>query len=212
MSASTFAERLYGDLVSKLQADDQGDVVVNADESGTDDMLSSDLIKHWLNFAVYYERAAVVFIGGWLKTTEETDALVHFSHQIEDEANHYRWLKQHLSCYVDDVNAFAPPLEWKFLMEDFYPNLPTLIERLAAHNIAAETGAMGFAEFYFNRFPDPIKITMKKVLRDERYHIAFGKRLLNKYCKSEADKNLARSSAYASLQHMRKAREVFVTI
>lgn len=135
----------------------------------------------------------------------------HFAHQIEDEANHYRWLKRHLLTYIKEYD-FVPPPEWRFLMDEYYPNLPSLIERLAAHNLAAEIGALGFAEFYFDRFPQEIQLTLTKLLKDERYHISFGKRLLDKYCKTATQKEIATKAAFESLKHMKKAREVFVHI
>lgn len=207
-----FSDQLLKEVQDKMRNSEAGDVVVNADEQDSKKYLSSSIIKHWLNFAVYYEKAAAVFIGEWLKTTTEDDAFVHFAHQVEDEANHYRWLKNHLRQYSNSVDRFIPPQEWRFLMQDYYPKLPTLIERLAAHNIAAETGALGFSEFYFDRMPEEIKTTLEKVIKDERYHVSFGKRLLDKYCNTESKRKLARETAYSSMKYMFNARSVFVQI
>jgi rubrerythrin len=174
------------------------------------ELFSTDIIKHWLHFAVYYERAAVSFIGEWMRSIEEVDALKYFSHQIEDECNHFRWLNHHLVQYGGDFASFKAPKEWKFLMEEYYPGLDTLIGRLAAHNIAAETGALGFLEYGLNRFPKSIKETVTKVIKDERYHVAFGIKLLRRYCITDEQKALAQSTALESLQYMQRAREVFV--
>lgn len=177
------------------------------------DQFSPDIIKHWLNFAVYYERASVIFISGWMKTTLEDDLLLNFAHQIEDECNHYRWLKKHLQSYVGaDIHQFVPPPEWKMLMEEFYPNLQHTVERLAAHNLASETGAIGFLEYGFNRFPDDINRTVKRVLKDERYHVSFGCRLLAKYCNTKQLQDKARAATFNAMQLMLKARDVFVPV
>lgn len=213
MKQLNFGESLLSELMNKKAASTEEDIVVNANEDSTNAPLSPLIIKHWLNFAIYYERAAVSFIGGWMRTIYEDDALIHFAHQIEDEANHYRWLKNHYKNYSDlPVEEFQPPVEWKFLMEEYYPSLSTLIERLAAHNLAAEMGALGFAEYYFERLPSDIKTTMSKVIKDERYHISFGTHLLNKYCITDEQKNMARVAAQESLEHMKSARSVFVKI
>src|ERR1700733_11187430 len=100
MSALTFAEQLVAELETLKSQVAEEDIVINAKEDDSKEPLSPLIIKHWLNFAVYYEKAAVHFISHWLQSTTHDDALVHFAHQIEDEANHYRWLKKILKKYV----------------------------------------------------------------------------------------------------------------
>jgi rubrerythrin len=170
------------------------------------------IVRHWLNFAVYYEKAATVFIGGWMKTTDAPDAVVHLAHQIEDEANHYSWLREHLLEFDDKAADFVPPKEWRRLMEEFYPGLDHLVERLAAHNIASEIGALGFMEFNMAKFPPHIRATVEKVCNDEKYHVAFGKQLLGKYCTTPALQAQARAATQEALSLMRAGREVFVQI
>lgn len=174
--------------------------------------LPPPLIRHWLNFAVYYERAATAFIGGWLRTTVEPDALVHLAHQIEDEANHYSWLREHLLAFGAGAADFTPPEEWRSLMDDFYPGLEHLVERLAAHNIASETGALGFMEFNLAKFPAAIRATVERVCKDERYHVSFGQKLLARYCDTPALQARARAATYEALERMKKGREVFVRV
>lgn len=175
-------------------------------------LFSDFVIRHWLNFAVYYERTAVSFIGGWLAGVNDEEILHHYTHQIEDECNHFRWLKKHLHRYGGNYDAFEPPKEWKFLMETYYPGLEHVIEQLAAHNLAAETGVLGFMEFGFNRFPEPIKKTLTTVIKDETYHVSFAIKLLRKYCTTPALQEMARRKALESLEYMQRAREVFVNI
>jgi hypothetical protein len=64
-------------------------------------------------------------------------------------------------------------------------------------------------EYGLNKFPPHIRETVNKVAKDERYHVSFGMKLLRKYCVTEEQKQLARTSSLESLDHMRKAREVF---
>jgi hypothetical protein len=95
-------------------------------------------------------------------------------------------------------------------MDDYYPGLESVIEQLAAHNLAAETGVLGFMEFSYHRFPSTIKETLTTVIKDETYHVSFAAKLLRKYCITEKLQNLARRSALESLEYMQRAREVFV--
>lgn len=195
-------------LLNEMQAiRDQDTHTVTEDAQS---LLPEFIIKHWLNFAVYYERAAVSFIGGWLRNVKDEEALHHFSHQIEDECNHFRWLKKHLQHYGGDYSTFNAPREWSFLMESYYPRLDNVIEQLAAHNLAAETGVLGFMSFSFHRFPEEIKKTLTTVIKDETYHVSFACKLLRKYCTTQKLQDLARRSALESLEYMQKAREVFV--
>ncbi len=209
MNQKDFVDDLLFEIKSKR---DILDVYYTVASNENDNFFSDSIIKHWLSFAVYYERAAVSFIGEWLRSVNEIDALKHFTHQIEDECNHFRWLNNHLAEYGVDFSKFIAPKEWSFLMENYYPKLNTLIEKLAAHNIAAETGALGFLEYGINNFPPRIKNTVKKIIKDENYHVSFGVKLLRKYCVTNDQKELAKASALESLNHMKKAREVFVKI
>jgi len=172
--------------------------------------LPAPMIKHWLNFAVYYERSAVSFIGGWLKDTTEMDALANLANQIRDEAKHYRWLLKFMPEYGMSPDQLEVPPSWSFLMEEYYPRLETTIERLAAHNIAAECGALGFMEFHLDRFPLQLRDYVARITRDEHYHVTFGKNLLSRYCKTEEQRQLARKAIKESMHHMGVARKSFV--
>lgn len=202
---SDFVDRLLS-LVNHVRSDSDS---IDQDRESSEPF-PKDIIMHWLNFAVYYERAAVSFIGEWMRTIEEDDALHYFSRQLRDEAKHYRMLKKHLIELGGNFDLFNAPSEWTFLMDDYYPNLSTLVERLAAHNIAAETGALGFLEYGFHKFPENIRATVAEVIKDEKYHVAFGSKLLRKYCRTDEQKQLAETAMLESLQHMQRAREVFV--
>lgn len=204
MEMSDFVDKLLLD-VNNYRSDD-----FNMVEVDTNGKYSDAVIKHWLNFAVYYERSSVSFIGHWLKSTKEDDVLHYFTRQISDECRHYKLLKRHLSEYNVSIDDFVMPKEWSFLMEDYYPNLNTLVERLAAHNIAAETGALGFLEYSMDYFPEHIKETAKQVLKDEKFHVEFGCKMLRKYCTTKQQQELAYRSAIESLEYMLKARSVFV--
>jgi rubrerythrin len=204
---------LFVDQLLKEVMDDQEEKKRQIRLEGLDEQaeLPEFVIKHWLNFAVYYEKAATYFIADWLKTTKEPDAFVNFAHQIRDEANHYVWLRKYLQEYTDP-DAFTPPKEWRYLMEEYYPGLDHLVERLAAHNIASESAALGFMEFALERFPESIRNTVEKVAKDEHFHVSFGCTLLKKYCTTPELQERALKATREAMKLMRQAREVFVQI
>ncbi|EOW9529293.1 ferritin-like domain-containing protein [Bacillus cytotoxicus] len=206
--SKTFVERIMNEVMEdQREKEEKITMEINDGEE-----LPEFVIKHWLNFAVYYEKAATYFIGDWLKTTKEADALVSFAHQIEDEANHYVWLRKHLADYVPNPDSFEPPKEWRYLMEEYYPGLDHLVERLAAHNIASESAALGFMEFALERFPEPIRKTVEKVSKDELFHVSFGKKLLEKYCTTPELQERAYKAMHEAMEIMRDARKVFVKL
>jgi len=207
LSGREFVTSLMRDVESAMQ---RNNGVMPPGMDGPE--LPEPILRHWLNFAVYYEKAATAFIGGWLRTTNEPDALMQLAHQIEDEANHFVWLNKHLLEYGVAASSFTPPKEWAHLMEVFYPGLEHLVERLAAHNIASETGALGFMEYNMTKFPPAIRATVEKVSKDEKFHVAFGRRLLAKYCTTPELQERARRSTQDALNLMSAARRVFVKV
>jgi len=208
MDSRDFVDGLVRDVTERQHHRDRERRIPDGDAGELPDFV----VRHWLNFAVYYERAAVTFIGGWLRTTREADAVVHLAHQVEDEANHYMWLGRHLTELGGNLSSFEPPQPWRSLMDDYYPGLEHLVDRLAAHNIASETGALGFMEFNLSRFPVGIRGTVESVIADEKYHLAFGRTLLEKYCTTPELQARATRAAGEAIDRMRAARETFVQI
>lgn len=206
--AIDFVDNLLAEMETIRQSSNQ----IASDEQRQSRLFSDEIIKHWLNFAVYYERSAVSFIGGWLAKVNNDEALHHFAHQVEDECNHFRWLNQHLKTYGGDYHQFKAPKEWSFLMETYYPQMEDLIEQLSAHNLAAETGVLGFMTYAFDCFPENLQKTLKTVIKDETYHCSFATKLLKKYCTTKTLQEKARRSALESMHYMQRAREVFVNI
>lgn len=206
MNGEQFAKALLDEVMAEHAAKER--MIPKGLDEG--DELPLPILKHWLNFAVYYERSSAAFIGGWLKTTPEPDALVLFAHQVEDEANHYSWLLEHQLEVSPEAASFTPPKEWRELMEEYYPGLDHIVDRLSAHNIASETAALGFLEYNVNRFPARMRKTVEKVAADEKYHVSFGMKLLAKYCNTPELQARARASTFDALARMRRARAVFV--
>ncbi len=64
--SNDFIDNLLDELTS-LRLKDMHRVPFESESA----LLPDFVIKHWLNFAVYYERTAVSFIGGWLASVKD---------------------------------------------------------------------------------------------------------------------------------------------
>lgn len=104
--------------------------------------LSEHELVEWLSFQAYYELRACQFIGGWLATTPETDAMVLLAQQVEDEGNHYEYCMRALARRgVTSLDNWTPEPEWEEWIDGWYPSGADTIERVAAHNLTGELGA-----------------------------------------------------------------------
>lgn len=152
-------------------------------------------VIEWLSFQTYYEYQAIMFISQWLQTTPETDALVLLCQQIEDEANHFNWLNQHLEQMGAQLSEWTPLPEIVDWVETFYGSLPDTISRLAAHNLAGESGACRSFDSIVPFLPEDLQKTMRRIIPDEHFHLKLGRRILSKYCITDEQKAQARRYA-----------------
>ena len=156
---------------------------------------SRQRVVEWLSFQTYYEYQAVMFISQWLPTTPETDALVLLCHQIEDEANHFNWLNQHLEQMGACLSEWIPLPEIVDWVETFYGSLPDTISRLAAHNLSGESGACRSFASIVPHLPQDLQRTMRRIMPDEQFHLRLGRQILSRYCVTDAQKQRARHYA-----------------
>lgn len=156
---------------------------------------SRERVVEWLSFQTYYEYQAVMFISKWLQSTPETDALVLLCQQIEDEANHFNWLNQHLEQMGASLSEWTPLPEMVDWVETFYGSLPDTISRLAAHNLAGESGACRSFDSIVPLLPEDLQKTMRRIMPDEQFHLRLGRRVLSKYCVTDEQKERARHYA-----------------
>lgn len=157
---------------------------------------SSARVIEWLSFQTYYEYQAILFISQWLQTTPETDALVLLCHQIEDESNHFQWLNQHLEKLGATLADWVPPPEIVDWIDVFYHSLPDTISRLAAHNLAGESGACRSFGSILPHLPVDVQKTLRRIIPDEQFHLNLGRQMLSKYCITEAQQEQARHYAF----------------
>jgi rubrerythrin len=156
---------------------------------------SRERVIEWLSFQTYYEYQAIMFISQWLQSTPETDALVLLCQQIEDEANHFNWLNQHLEQMGAKLSEWTPLPEIVDWVETFYGSLPDTISRLAAHNLAGESGACRSFDSIVPFLPEDLQKTMRRIMPDEHFHLKLGRRILSKYCITDEQKAQARRYA-----------------
>jgi len=152
-------------------------------------------VIEWLSFQTYYEYQAILFISQWLQSTPETDALVLLCQQIEDEGNHFNWLNQHLEQMGARLSEWTPLPEIVAWVETFYGSLPDTIARLAAHNLAGESGACRSFDSILPFLPEDLQKTMRRIMPDEQFHLRLGRRILSKYCVTEEQRDRARHYA-----------------
>ncbi|MBD2019565.1 ferritin-like domain-containing protein [Leptolyngbya sp. FACHB-36] len=166
-------------------------------------------VIEWLSFQTYYEYQAILFISKWLQSTPETDALVLLCQQIEDEGNHFNWLNQHLEQLGARLSEWTPLPEIVDWVESFYGSLPDTIARLAAHNLAGESGACRSFSSIVPFLPDDLQKTMRRIMPDEQFHLRLGRRILSKYCTTDEQRDRARHYALEVAELETRAIQAF---
>lgn len=181
----------HRDQALAQEATDQAFAAVDA----THQPWSRERVIEWLSFQTYYEYQAILFISKWLQSTPETDVMVLLCQQIEDEGNHFNWLNQHLEAMGSSLSHWQPLPEMVDWIETYYGNLPDTISRLAAHNLAGESGACRSFSSILPFLPADLQKTMKRIMPDEQFHLRLGRRVLSQYCVTDAQKHQARQRA-----------------
>ena len=134
--------------------------------------LSEHELVEWLSFQAYYELRACQFIGGWLATTPETDAMVLLAQQVEDEGNHYEYCMRALARRgVTSLDNWTPEPEWEEWIDGWYPSGADTIERVAAHNLTGELGACQAFLQISPRLPDDVRKAFDRIIPDEQFHM-----------------------------------------
>ncbi len=151
--------------------------------------LSERELVEWLSFQAYYELRACQFIGGWLATTPETDAMVLLAQQVEDEGNHYEYCMRALARRgVTSLDNWTPEPEWEEWIDAWYPSGADTIERVAAHNLTGELGACQAFLQISPRLPDDVRKAFDRIIPDEQFHMKLGRKIIQKYCVTDDDR------------------------
>ena len=171
----------YDGLVAELDA--RRAAIAPAKQSfGPPRPLSRTELIEWLKFQAWYELEATGFIGSWLDdAVDQPEAFQGLARQVSDEARHYRLFLRHLESFGGTLEGWVPEPEWVAWVHDFYRSGKDTIERIAAHNIAGELGAMQAFESLMPRVPDTTKRLLRKIMPDERFHAALGRAVVQRY-------------------------------
>jgi hypothetical protein len=116
-----------------------------------------------------------------LATIPEDDAFHLLSRQVADEGRHHKLFLNCLERRGTDMGDWQPEPEWVEWVQVFYPAGADTLERVAAHNIAGEIGAMqAFGDLY-DRLPSDVQATIDKVTPDEQFHVHLGRSIVLRY-------------------------------
>ena len=151
-------------------------------------------------FAIFRvgEHHAVITIGDWLKSTKELEVKDGFARLIWDEARHTRiWTERINELIGEDAvrRLFPDPRhvdfrnDQYFRLWDEYAKASTLAQRLAYIFVVDGWAAVAYDTYL--KYVDPItKWHLQTILRDENFHVDFGRKMAEKYVTSERDKDL----------------------
>lgn len=177
-----FYESLVAEL-GRLRAE----VAPAAQSFGADRPMTHDELIEWLCFQTWYEREAASFIGAWLRHIPEEDVFYALSKQVADEGTHFHLFNRHLESLGGSLARWTPEPEWVEWIQVFYPAGDDTLERVSAHNITGELGAIQAFESLRPRLPAETQAVLDKVTPDEQFHVALGKMVVQRYA-TDADR------------------------
>jgi len=186
---SRFAQMMGGERVAKLA--EQGQAFFSRQRG------PEELARLFAIFRIG-EHHAVVTIGDWLKSTPELEIKDGYARLIWDEARHTRSWTQRMTeligeerverFFPDPTQAPAPTPEY-FRLWDEYAKADCLAKRLAY--IYVVDAWAGFAYTAYLNYIDPVtKWHLQTILADERFHVAFGQKMAEKYVASPQDREV----------------------
>lgn len=143
--------------------------------------LDEEEVIEWLRFQTWYEREAAGFIGAWLADMPEDDALHLLARQVHDEARHHKLFLSCLHRRGTDMGDWVPEPEWVRWIQEYYPAGDDTLERVAAHNITGELGAIQAFEDLRPRLPADVQAVLDKVSPDETFHVHLGRQIVLRY-------------------------------
>jgi len=170
----------YAGLLAELAAR-RAAIAPTRQSFGPPRKLSRAELVEWLKFQAWYELEAAGFIGSWLDDVKEPEAFLGLARQVSDEARHYTLFRHHLESFGGSLEGWVPEPEWVAWVSEFYRAGNDTLERIAAHNITGELGAMQAFETLMPRVPESTRRLLRKVTPDERFHVALGRVVVQRY-------------------------------
>jgi len=151
-------------------------------------------------FAIFRvgEHHAVITIGDWLKSTPELEVKDGFARLIWDEARHTRiWTDRMRELIGEDAvgRTYRDPRhvdfrnDQYFRLWDEYGKAEALPQRLAYIYVVDGWAALAYDTYL--KYVDPVtKWHLQTILRDENFHVEFGRKMAERYITSERDRDL----------------------
>ncbi len=174
-------EAFYESLLDELRTRRATVSVAERSFGAEREMEGRELIE-WVSFQAWYEREAAAFIGAWLRDVPEEDAFYGLTRQVADEGTHHHLLVRHLATLGASLDGWEPEPEWVTWVQVFYPAGDDTLERVSAHNVTGEIGAMQAFESLLPRLPAATRSVVERIIPDERFHVALGRSIVARYC------------------------------
>lgn len=198
----------YDSLVAELYELREA-VSVEEKSFGGEQLMEGAELREWLKFQAWYEQQAAHFIGSWLKHTHEDDAFIGLCQQVADEGKHYKLLISHLRSLDDSLEGWEPEPEYVEWVVDFYASGEDTIERVAAHNITGELGALQAFETLMPRIPEKTQRVLNKILPDEKFHVQLGRMVVERYATTADAQRRVRARVLKAFELEQKGRVAF---
>ena len=109
------------------------------------------------------------------------DDRTNLTKQVADEGTHFHLFHRHLLSLGGSLEHWQPEPEWIEWIQVFYPAGDDTLERVAAHNITGELGAIQAFETLYPRLPPATQSVLDKVMPDENFHVHLGKMVVHRY-------------------------------
>jgi hypothetical protein len=207
-SPATDPLAFYDGLVAELDAR-RGAASAAEASFGAKRPLSEPEVIEWLRFQTWYEREAAGFIGAWLGDMGEDDAFHLLSRQVHDEARHHKLFLSCLKRRGAGMAGWEPEPEWIAWVQGFYPAGADTLERVAAHNITGEIGAMQAFDDLRPRLPPDVRAVIDKVTPDEQFHVNLGRSIVVRYATTAEAQARVRERALGAFECELQGRVAF---
>jgi hypothetical protein len=209
MSPSKEARQFYDGLIADLEAK-RSQSSAEEQSFGAHRSMSRPELLEWLKFQCWYEIESCRFIGSWLNDTPEPEALVGLCRQIADEARHYKIVLAHIHSLGGSMEGWKPEPEWVEWIQKFYAtDGKDTLERMAAHNIAGEIGAMNAFNDLMNRVPEATQRMLKRIMPDEKFHVALGRAIVLRYATEEEKQEKVTRRVWQAFANEQRSRRAF---
>lgn len=200
--------QFYDQLVADLTA--RRDELSEAEKSfGGYAPLGREELIEWLQFQCWYEREAAGFIGSWLRDTPESEVFIGLCRQVADEGKHYKLLLSHLKTLGASMDGWQPEPEWVAWVSEFYAAGDDTLERVAAHNITGELGAMNAFEGLLPRVPEATQQMLGKIIPDEKFHVSLGRMAVQRFATTTDRQQRVTKRAWDAFELEQKGRLAF---